>query len=265
MPTHPAKPDLPHHVMGIWPHPDDEAYLSAGLMARMTDAERRVTVLTLTRGEKGTSDPADYDQPHFAARRERELRASLAEVGVDDVRVLDYRDGECELVDDEAAIARIADQIDSVRPDVLVTFGPDGITGHRDHRVVSAWVTEAWRRVGHGELFYATMSDEFVSRNADLHERIGLFTERADDGAASYPTDQIALTCDLSDDELDRKRRALAHHDSQTRPLAALMGEDAYRTWWGTEWFRRPTPLEASTSALRLPFAATTRRTEAVA
>jgi LmbE family N-acetylglucosaminyl deacetylase len=180
--------------MGIWPHPDDEAYLSAGLMARMTDADRRVTVLTLTRGEKGTSDPADYDQPHFAARRERELRASLAEVGVDDVRVLDYRDGECELADDEAAIAQIADEIDSVRPDVLVTFGPDGITGHRDHCVVSAWVTEAWRRVGHGELLYATMSDEFVSRNADLHQRIGRFTERADDGPASYPTDQKART-----------------------------------------------------------------------
>jgi LmbE family N-acetylglucosaminyl deacetylase len=78
--------DLPHHLMGIWPHPDDEAYLSAGLMARMADAGRRVTVLTLTRGEKGTSDPADFDQPQFAARRERELRASLAELGVDDVR-----------------------------------------------------------------------------------------------------------------------------------------------------------------------------------
>ena len=166
MPTR-IESDLPHHLMGIWPHPDDEAYLSAGLMARMADAGRRVTVLTLTRGEKGTSDPADFDQPHFAARRERELRASLAELGVDDVTVLDYRDGECDLVDHEAAIAGITEQIDALRPDVVITFGPDGITGHRDHRIVSAWVTEAWRRVGHGELLYATMTDEFVSRHAE--------------------------------------------------------------------------------------------------
>jgi LmbE family N-acetylglucosaminyl deacetylase len=157
--------------MGIWPHPDDEAYLSAGLMARMTDAGRSVTVLTLTRGEKGTSDPADYDQPHFAAHRERELRASLAEAGVHDVRVVGDRDGECDLVDAEAAISCIADVIASVGPDLLVTFGPDGITGHRDHRIVSAWVTEAWRRVGGTELLYAAMSDDFVARHADLHDR----------------------------------------------------------------------------------------------
>ena len=258
MPT-PFDADLPRHVMGIWPHPDDEAYLSAGLMARMTDAGRPVTVLTLTRGEKGTSDPADYDQPHFAAHRERELRASLAEVGVHDVRVVGYRDGECDLVDAEAAISRIADVIASVGPDLLVTFGPDGITGHRDHRTVSAWVTEAWRRIGGTELLYATMSDDFVARHADLHDRIGLFAERALDGPASYPPDQIALACELSEVELDRKRRALARHASQTGPLATLMGEDTYRRWWRTEWFRRPTEQEASSCALCPPPTAGTR------
>ena len=263
MPTR-FETDLPHHLMGIWPHPDDEAYLSAGLMARMADAGRRVTVLTLTRGEKGTSDPADFDQPHFAERRERELRASLAELGVGDVTVLDYRDGECDLIDDEAAITGITEQIDALRPDVVITFGPDGITGHRDHRIVSAWVTEAWRRVGQGELLYATMSDEFVARNAELHERIGLFTGRADDGPASYPTDEIALSCDLSDDELDRKRRALGQHASQTGPLAALMGEDTYRTWWRTEWFRRPTPQEAATCVVCPPIAAPNRHIDEV-
>jgi LmbE family N-acetylglucosaminyl deacetylase len=262
MPTQ-HETDLPDHLMGIWAHPDDEAYLSAGLMARMADAGRRVTVLTLTRGEKGTSDPADFDQPHFAERRERELRASLAELGVDDVRVLDYRDGECDLVDNEAAVAGITEQIDALRPDMVITFGPDGITGHRDHRIVSAWVTEASRRVGHGELLYATMTDEFVARNAE-HERIGLFTAHGSDGPASYRADQIALTCDLSDDELDRKRRALGGHASQTQPLAALMGEDTYRTWWRTEWFRRPTPQEAATCVRCAPATAPSRHSDEV-
>lgn len=250
--------DLPRHVMGVWAHPDDEAHLSAGLMARMTDAGRSVTVLTLTRGEKGTSDPADFDQPHFAAHRERELRASLAEVGVHDVRVLGYRDGECDLVDAEAAISCIADVIASVGPDLLVTFGPDGITGHCDHRIVSAWVTEAWRQVGGTELLYATMNDDFVARHAVLHDRIGLFAERAVDGRASYPPDQIALACELSEVALDRKRRALARHASQTGALAPLMGEDTYRRWWRIEWFRRPTEHEASSCALStLPTAGT--------
>jgi hypothetical protein len=115
---------------------------------------------------------------------------------------------------------------------------------------VSAWVTEAWRRVGGTELLYAAMSDDFVARHADLHDRIGLFAERAVDGPASYPPDQIALACELSEVALDRKRRALSRHASQTGPLAALMGEDTYRRWWRTEWFRRPTELEVSSCAL---------------
>jgi LmbE family N-acetylglucosaminyl deacetylase len=241
--------DLPRHLLGIWAHPDDEAYLSAGLMARMIDAGHRVTVVTLTRGEKGTSDPADYDQDHFGARREVELRASLAELGVDDVRVVGYRDGECDLVDTSTAIDRLTREIVAISPDAIVTFGPDGITGHRDHRLVSTWVTEAWRRYGRGELLYATMSDDFVATHADLHERIGLFAERPD-GAASVPVDELALACELSEAELDRKRRALARHGSQTASLAALMGESTYRRWWGTEFFRRPTTVEAATCAL---------------
>jgi len=259
MSTCSATTELPRHLMGIWPHPDDEAYLSAGLMARVADASRPVTVLTLTRGEKGTSNPEDYDQPHFAAQRERELRTSLAELGVTDVRLGEYRDGECDLVDSEAAIRYIATTIDEVRPDVLVTFGPDGITGHRDHRLVSSWVTEAWRRVGHGELFYATMTDDFVADNAALHDRIGLFAERGAAGPACYPRNDVALECDLSEAELDRKRRALGHHASQTEPLAALMGEDTYRAWWRTEWFRRPTAVELQSCSICTPYESANR------
>jgi LmbE family N-acetylglucosaminyl deacetylase len=240
----------PRRLLGIWPHPDDEAYLSAGLMGRTIDAGGHVTVLTLTRGTKGTSDPADYDQPHFGVRRERELRASLAVVGVHDVCVGDFRDGECDLVPDETAIALLTDTIVQVAPDTIVTFGPDGITGHTDHCVVSAWVTEAWRRTGGAELLYATMTDEHVAQRAELHERIGLFVDRGSAGPASVPADRIALAADLSEVELDRKRRALAHHASQTEPLAALMGEATYRSWWPTEYFRRPTPAEIHSCAI---------------
>ena len=255
MPTRTTTPELSRHLLGIWPHPDDEAYLSAGLMARMTDAGHRVTVLTLTRGEKGTSDPELYDQPHFGAMRETELRASLAELGVHDLRIAGYRDGECDTVDSETAVRHIAAVIASVRPDLVVTFGPDGITGHRDHRIVSGWVTEAWRRVGRAELLYATMTDDFVADNAELHERIGLFGETVD-GPAAISRDRIAIACELTEAELDRKRRALAGHASQTAPLADVMGEDVYRRWWHTEWFRRPTAAEALSSAVCAPLTA---------
>jgi LmbE family N-acetylglucosaminyl deacetylase len=249
MPTA-TRDELPRHLLGIWPHPDDEAYLTAGLMGRMTDAGRPVSVLTLTRGEKGTSDPADYDQANFAQSRELELRAALGEVGVHDLRVLGYRDGECDLIPDEEAIGAIASVIRAVGADVVVTFGPDGITGHADHRAASRWVTEAWRRVGKGELLYATMTDGFVHEHRELHDEIGIFTEFGLDGPASVADDAVASAYELSEAELDRKRRVLAHHASQTEGLATLIGEETYRTWWRTEWFRRPTPCELASCDL---------------
>ena len=51
--TTPLARPLPKRLLGIWAHPDDEAYLSAGLMARVVAAGGSVTVLTATRGEKG--------------------------------------------------------------------------------------------------------------------------------------------------------------------------------------------------------------------
>jgi len=242
---------IPDRLLGIWPHPDDEAYLSAGLMGRMADAGNAVTMLTVTRGEKGTSDPADHDQPHFARRREGELRAALATLGVTDLRFLGHRDGECDLVDPEEAIAAVVSVIEAVRPEVLVTFGPDGITGHPDHRVVSSWVTEAWRRVGGQEvcdLLYSTMSEDFVEEFATLHDRLGAFTEFGLDGPVSTPDADIVMSVRLDEHELDRKRRVLACHASQTEGIAAAMGEPTFRSWWRTEYFRRPTPLEVASS-----------------
>lgn len=236
---------LPRRLLGIWPHPDDEAYLSAGLMARVIDAGGEVTVLTLTRGEKGTGDPDDFDQPHFAARREVELRASLAEVGVSDLRFGGFRDGECELVADHEAVAAVASVISDVGPDLVVTFGPDGITGHPDHRITSRWVTAAWRWVGGFDLRYATWTAGRAARFAPLHARIGLFGEFGLDGAVTC-ADRDAWGIELTEAELDRKRRALAGHASQTTGLAELLGEATYRDWVRDEHFRRPTPAEAA-------------------
>ena len=56
-----ARP-VPGRMVGVWAHPDDEAYLSAGLMGRVSDAGGDVTVVTATKGEKGTADPDLYDR-----------------------------------------------------------------------------------------------------------------------------------------------------------------------------------------------------------
>src|SRR5688500_16193141 len=133
-------------LLGIWAHPDDEAYLSGGLMALARDVGSRVTCVTATRGELGTPDPQSWPSARLAVERTDELRRSLEILGVGEHHWLGYQDGRCADVDAAVAVGELCALIADVRPQTVLTFGPDGQTGHPDHRAVSAWVTEAFDR-----------------------------------------------------------------------------------------------------------------------
>ena len=126
-------------ILGIWAHPDDEAYLSGGLMALARANGQRVVCVTATRGELGTADPVAWPPDRLAAERTRELAECLAILGVHEHHWLDYRDGGCAAADAPTAISRLAELVAQIRPDTVLTFGPDGLTGHPDHQAVSAW------------------------------------------------------------------------------------------------------------------------------
>ena len=82
-------------VLGIWAHPDDEAFLSAGLMAAARDAGNRVVCVTATLGERGTDDPSRWPPHRLGAVRGHELRASLAALDVTEHHLLGLTDGTC--------------------------------------------------------------------------------------------------------------------------------------------------------------------------
>jgi LmbE family N-acetylglucosaminyl deacetylase len=233
-------------LLGVWAHPDDEAYLSAGLMGRVADAGGEVVCSFATVGEAGTDDPGSWPPERLADLRRSELADAMALEGVSRYEVLGHPDGGCAEADARRAVAHLVDLIEEVRPDAIVTFGPDGMTGHPDHRAVSAWATAAWATVARrsanpGRLLYATVTPGFARAHLEWHARIGLFPA---DGPATVPEDRLALRVELSEGELDRKRAALAAHESQTAPLAALMGEASYRRWWDVERFREPSAAE---------------------
>ena len=223
-------------VLGIWAHPDDEAYLSAGLMFRARAAGHRVAVATATRGELGTDDPQAWTPDRLAAAREAEMTASLAAVDVHEHHWLRYRDGTLPQVPAGEAVAKITALIAAIQPDTIVTFGPDGMTGHADHRTVSEWATVAWEATGRtARLWYATLTPEFHREWGALNADVGLWF----DGSAP-PSDPVADLAQLvrCDGELaGRKFAALAAHASQTSGLIALVGAERYRQWWSTEYF----------------------------
>jgi LmbE family N-acetylglucosaminyl deacetylase len=222
-------------VLGVWAHPDDEAYLSSALMAMARRAGQRVVVVTATAGERGTDDPVRWPPDVLARHREQEMAASLAAVGVHEHHWLGYRDGECDDVADAVAVGAIGQVIDAVQPDTIVTFGPEGMTGHPDHCAVSAWTTAAWwERRPTARLWYATLLHSFHEQWGALNERIGVF---ADQVPPCVTAADAACVVHCDGWLLERKQAALRAHASQVQPLIDLVGEDVYRQWWSTEAF----------------------------
>src|SRR5438128_2495894 len=119
-------------LLGVWAHPDDEAYLSAGLMARAVRGGDRVVCVTATRGEQGSWDEERWPTADLGRVRDAELMASLAVLGVTEHRWFDYYDGGCASIDPAEGTARVQAVMEEVGPDSVFTFGPDGMTGHTD-------------------------------------------------------------------------------------------------------------------------------------
>ena len=220
-------------LLGVWAHPDDEAYLTAGLMAEFRGRADRVVVITATLGERGTSDPVAWPPERLAVLREHELRTSLAAVGVDELHLLGYMDGECTWND---GTDRIAELMAEIAPDLIVTFGPDGMTGHPDHRAVSAWATDAWRVARpQADLWYATLGTDYYAQWGALSDHVGLWAEQPSPPCTA--DHDLAARVTLDNESLDRKLAALQAHASQTTGLIEAVGLGTYREWWRTEYF----------------------------
>ena len=126
-------------LMTVFPHPDDESLGMGGSLAKYTAEGVEVYLICLTRGERGWPGPA-AENPGLNAlgkQRETELRCAAQILGVKEVTFLDYIDGDVDKADPEEAINRITAEIRRVKPQVVVTFGPEGAYGHPDHIAVS--------------------------------------------------------------------------------------------------------------------------------
>ena len=222
-------------ILGVWAHPDDECYLSAGLMAVARETGARVVCVTATRGERGTDDPGNWPPDRLAPVREQELDRSMSILGVDEHRWLDHCDGEVGEVPDEVGVVQLEEIIAEVRPDTVITFGPDGMTGHCDHVTVGRWATLAAQRVDGGARVLHAATDCSVLADVDHH--FDTFPVYGDDGPPMVSRDSAALVLELPESIIEQKIAALRAQASQTEPLVAHMGEVDYRRWVSVEVF----------------------------
>jgi LmbE family N-acetylglucosaminyl deacetylase len=136
-------------LMAVLAHPDDESLGFGGTLARYAAHGVDTYLVTATRGESGRFrglGPADSQHPgqtELGKIREAELRAAVSTLGVRELSLLGYHDGNLDRADPHEAIERIVRHLRRVRPHVVVTFGPDGGYGHPDHIAVSQFTTAA--------------------------------------------------------------------------------------------------------------------------
>jgi LmbE family N-acetylglucosaminyl deacetylase len=192
--------------------------------------------VTATRGEAADPDATAGERAALAVVRTRELEDALGVLGVTEHHWLDHPDGGCAEVDPAEAAGKLACLVDEVRPDTVVTFGPDGFTGHPDHIAVSGWVDQMLTRVAAPpRVLHAVTVEPAVDPGLD--EDFGVFEL----GRPRICTpDELSLSLPLAGAALDRKVSALLRQESQTGGLVAAVGLDRFRAWVATEHFATP-------------------------
>ena len=232
--------------MCVLAHPDDESLGTGGILAKYAREGVDTFVVTATRGERGRfDDKGTSPGPAVVGQaREAELRAAARELGVREVSLLDYVDGELDRVDVTEATERIAGHIRRVRPQVVVTFDPFGAYGHPDHVAISQLTAAAIERAAdlhrvskfyyfvNGERKWAAYQAVFktLTSNVDGHVR----------AAIAWPDWSITTKVDARD-VWQHVWRAVQCHKTQMsiyKNIASLT-EDEQKVIWGTGEFYR--------------------------
>ena len=193
-------------ILCVFAHPDDETAGAGGTIARYTAEGVAVQVVTATRGEQGSLGPDDrvIGREELPIVRETELRSAMVVLGAHPPVLLGYRDGEVADADFAELVAKVVAHMDDVSPDVVITFGPTGITDHPDHKTMHQATVEAFQRYtgkagNRARLLYFAIPPE-IAREFELEI----------EGPEAVPN----VVVDISD-VLTLKLKALRIHGSQ--------------------------------------------------
>lgn len=217
-------------LLAMFAHPDDETFAIGGTLARYADAGVEVHLWCATAGEAGTLSGERVSKESLGAIRREELVRVVEILGIQELHLHDFPDGQLDPADPEG-LAAANDVLERVRPDVFLTFGPDGVTGHADHLAVHEWAQRAWAATGlPGQMYFVTYPADVA---AQLSSRL-----------AGRPEGQITAQLDVRPWR-DVKLAAIQGHASQRFPFPLDEGDG--NLLMEREWFaggpRGPLPL----------------------
>jgi LmbE family N-acetylglucosaminyl deacetylase len=245
----------PLKLLAVLAHPDDESMGIGGALARYADEGVETHLICATRGERGWfGAPEEYPGPFALGQlREAELLDAADVLNIRSVRFLGYCDGDLDQAPPARAIARIAAAIREIRPQVVVTFGPDGAYGHPDHIAISQLTTAAVMAAADDgylldglpphqtqKLYYVVFR---ALETAIFEEAFGELVMPVDDverRMVAWP-DWMATTQLDTTDYWRQVWQAIACHRTQLPAIDAIaaLPEDRHRALWGVQTYYR--------------------------
>ncbi len=179
-------------ILAVLAHPDDESAVGP-VLAKYAEAGHDVYLALLTSGQAGSRNTDIPSGPELGRAREAEARCSAEALGIHEPLLLGFQDGATTAQRTQNEIARrLVEVFDRVQPDVVITWGPDGLTGHPDHRVASNLTTQVFQdstrlQVSPSKLYYVawpaklaqngmhTVSERYITTTIDA----GAYADRA--------------------------------------------------------------------------------------
>ena len=156
-------------LVAVFAHADDEGP-AAPILAHYARDGAEVYLIVATDGAQGGAHTSVPRGPELARVRSEEARCATDALGIHPPILLGFPDAHLgNYMEDPARLfqltARLQAELQRLRPDALITWGPDGATGHSDHRLVSSIVTQLVRAGAPGapeRLFYASIPLEAI-------------------------------------------------------------------------------------------------------
>jgi LmbE family N-acetylglucosaminyl deacetylase len=231
----------------VFAHPDDDTFGIGGTLLRHGPETLDYTLIVATSGEAGLIfEPSLATRENLGDVREAEQRSALAASGFDPSKVhfLRHPDGALAEVDPEVLVGEIVDVLRPVAPEVVVTFGPEGVTGHDDHIAIGAAASEAFHRLradapdgAYRRLCYTTLSSTAVEGYREWMRSVGQDPGPPDAPFAprGVPDDTIGVLADVSE-VVAGKIDALREHRTQGEELES-MPEELLPIAFGIEQF----------------------------
>ena len=241
-------------LMVITAHPDDESLGFGGVLSRYSDEGIETHLLCATGGEGGRHGGGPHPGPEALGRiREGELRAAAGELGLHDVQLLGYVDLALDQAEPAEAVRRVEQHLLRVRPDVVVTFGPEGAYGHPDHVAISQLVTAATVTAAGGEqsttaglrhlvkkLYYMAWGPATWAAYQQAFKRLTSTVDGVVREAQPWPEWLITTRVDARA-YWPVVWRAVQCHKTQMPGYAALAGQpdETHAVLWGDQTFYR--------------------------